>query len=50
MPDRSRRSGRTPDPRSENRALEVAHRLGVALREARRSAGLKQSELADRAG
>lgn len=49
MPDRSRRAG-AHRIRARARTVEIARRLGIMIREARLSAGLRQSDVADRAG
>lgn len=50
MPDRSRRRAGTSRRTGRRRSTDAARRLGVALREARQTAGLRQVDVADRAG
>jgi transcriptional regulator with XRE-family HTH domain len=49
MPDRRRRAS-SFRLRARRRTAEIAHRLGTMLREARRSMGLRQVDVAERAG
>jgi transcriptional regulator with XRE-family HTH domain len=50
MPDRHRRRAGTHRRRGRERAFVVARRIGFALRDARRRAGLRQVDIAERAG
>lgn len=50
MPDRHRRRAGTHRRRGRERAIQVARRIGVGLRDARRRAGLRQVDIAERAG
>ena len=50
MPDRHRRRAGTHRRRGRERAVQVALRIGVALRDARTRAGLRQVDVAVRAG
>lgn len=50
MPDRHRRRTGALRRRGRERAVQVARRIGAALRDARRRAGLRQVDIAERAG
>jgi transcriptional regulator with XRE-family HTH domain len=50
MPDRRRRRTGTARAHARERAAYLARRIGIALRDARRSAGLAQWQVAERAG
>ena len=50
MPDRSRRRAGSSRIEGRNRGSTIANRLGVGLRESRLARGLRQVDVADRAG
>jgi transcriptional regulator with XRE-family HTH domain len=50
MPDRRRRRAGSHRRRGRERATQLGRRIGTALRDARRRAGLRQVDIAERAG